>query len=742
MRTVHLLVAAALVAAPGLSIAEGGQARSAAPQPPAGTVTLSVADYDRLIDRAARPPARPEPPPVAAVVARAELRARVDGATARGTLRLEGEVFRRGQIEVPLVTGATLLDARADGRTLPLLQEGDSHSAIFPGPAPFTATLDWAAALGAAPGRASLTLPQAASGSVTTIVDLPGEPADIRVEPGLIARRQTSGGRTTVEITTVAGRRTQVSWSVRETVAPGQPAETRLLADLKSLITLGGADIRLVTLVDLAVVRGEPGSFEVHTPAGYEIVAVTGGSLDRYDAKGNAITLTLREPARRRHQVLVSLERPHSPGSFKADTSFPIVPGAQRETGEVAIEGTGTMEVDASGDEGLRRMDVREVHASLRSLTRQPLLAAFRYQRRPNEARLMTVDVRRFADAPVLAAAAERAVATTLVTSEGRMLTEVSLQIRNRAQPFMKVSLPAGATMLSVEVGGETAKPVSGTDGTRIPLLRAGFRPDGPYSVSFVYLHAGQAMAKRGEAQMVLPTVDVPLNLLEWEVFLPEQYTAKPVDGNVIPASLIDTATAGSGYGSGTGSGSGAGFGGGTGGGVYRPGRTSISIAPGFPAGQVVGRVTDPEGAPIPGATVVLTAGAARMTATTGADGMYVLNQVPSGPATVTAEIAGFLPGRFAFTFDQQPRRLDFQLGIEALTETVEVRAESDQTRTSDRLQQTQQAPSQNIINMQRRVAGVLPVRVDVPRAGTSYRFVRPLVLEDETRVRFRYRNR
>jgi hypothetical protein len=55
---------------------------------------------------------------------------------------------------------------------------------------------------------------------------------------------------------------------------------------------------------------------------------------------------------------------------------------------------------------------------------------------------------------------------------------------------------------------------------------------------------------------------------------------------------------------------------------------------------------------------------------------------------------------------------------------------------------QEQVAPSQNVINLQRRVAGVLPVRVDVPRAGTQYRFVRPLVLEEETTVSFRYKTR
>jgi hypothetical protein len=52
------------------------------------------------------------------------------------------------------------------------------------------------------------------------------------------------------------------------------------------------------------------------------------------------------------------------------------------------------------------------------------------------------------------------------------------------------------------------------------------------------------------------------------------------------------------------------------------------------------------------------------------------------------------------------------------------------------------QAPSSNVLNLQRRIAGVLPVRVDVPRAGAAYKFVRPLVLDETTRVSFEYRPR
>ncbi len=52
------------------------------------------------------------------------------------------------------------------------------------------------------------------------------------------------------------------------------------------------------------------------------------------------------------------------------------------------------------------------------------------------------------------------------------------------------------------------------------------------------------------------------------------------------------------------------------------------------------------------------------------------------------------------------------------------------------------QNASANVLNLQKRVAGVLPVAIDVPRAGTSFSFVRPLVLDEETRVTFSYKSR
>ena len=103
------------------------------------------------------------------------------------------------------------------------------------------------------------------------------------------------------------------------------------------------------------------------------------------------------------------------------------------------MEGTGAMELTATEGGGLKRMDLKEVNPYLRSLARFPLQAAFRYHRQPTEIPTLALEWTRFPDSTVLAAVAEHAVVTTLVTVEGRTLTEVKLTVKNQAQPFLKV---------------------------------------------------------------------------------------------------------------------------------------------------------------------------------------------------------------------------------------------------------------------------------------------------------------
>jgi hypothetical protein len=472
----------------------------------------------------------------------------------------------------------------------------------------------------------------------------------------------------------------------------------------------------------------------VQAPDGYELTGATGPTLESSDVQPKSIVLHVTPASARKHQFLISMVRAVT--DARAEVPLLSFSGAQRETGEVLVEGEGAVELVAKELGGLRRMDLKETSPYLRSLARAPLHAAFRYQRRPAETPAVALSWVRFPDSAVLSAVAQQAVVTTLVTSEGRSLTEVKLTVKNQAQPFLKVALPAGATILSAEVAGEKVKPVQGADGNRVPLLKTGFRPKDAYTVSYVFLHAGAPFGKKGGAELALPRMDVPIGLVEWEVFLPQRYKVADFGGQTLSARLLppsgeEVADAE----------------------VLTAGEANIdSLAP----GQVGGVVTDSAGAVISKATVTLVELSTGVTrsASTDLQGRWVVTDVPSGRFRVTAVAPGFNTNvRIIDHIAERGSRLNLDLNVGSTAQTITVMAETVPLNTStgqvsvnnryNRQKETRDdlSASANVMDLQRRVSGVLPIAVNVPRTGSSYRFVRPLVVDEETRLTFSYRS-
>lgn len=732
--------------------------KSTLPLPNSGNVTLTLDEYNRLTALAAKPPKKPEVAPLSYSIQHADVKLRVENDCVLGTLQLDGEVFRKGVSKVPLTSGMTVLDAHQNGKGIPLEQENGTDTALLSGPGEFSVELNTGLPLRIDAGRASFSLSAPAAGSVQLSLVIPGDHTLANISPGLITSRKSENGHTMIEATLVPGQPANIWWATREAVVQAAPREVRFLADAKTLVSVSESEMRAEVLANITVVQGDPSEFQLEVPAGYEVTGVTGPAIDSAEIESGVLTVKVNDPGQRNHQFLVQIEHPIN--EAKANAPFLTFKKTQRETGEVLVEGTGTMELTATEGGGLKRMDVKEANPYLRSLAHYPPQAAFRYHKQPNETPTLALEWVRFPDGGVLAAIAESATVTTLVTSEGKSLTEVKLTLKNQAQPFLKVALPAGASILSAEVAGERVKPVQGPDGSRVPLLRAGFRPTDSYEVSFVFLHSGAPFARKGGAELSLPGMDVPINLLNWEVFLPEQYRVKDFGGDVIAANLVPTALREQ-----------FAFRGQT---AQEEAIASVQAMP----GQIVGYVTDPSGAVVPSARVTITSPSNGINQTTSTDnqGRWVVGGIPSGNYKAKVEMPGFKVGVWDLNYDaNQPSMYSFRLNLGAAAETVEVEAQSAQLQpyggpvagpihgaiAGKELNNTpldgrnftqlvtltpgtanQNTGSANVQNLQKRVAGVLPVAVTVPRTGTSFAFVRPLVLDEETKVTFTYKTR
>src|SRR5712692_10497547 len=742
MRKIFSILLAWMLVLPGFAAAADDVALP--PVPASGNVTLALDEYNRLVELASKPVRKLDTPPVPYTMKRADLKFRVANESVQGTVQLQGEILHKGATKIPLTTGMAILDARQEGKGLPLELENGTHTAVLSGPADFAVTLDAGLPLSIEAGRASFNLPVPSAGSVRLALAVPGDHTNVRISPGIITSRSSENGQTAIEATLVPGQPANIWWTTRETAVPVAPKEVRFLSDVKTLVSVSEADIRIAALADITVVQGEPSQFQIEVPAGFEITGATGASVESSEFESGVLTLKVTGPAQRSHQFLISMEK--SITATKADAPFLSFRDAQRETGEVLVEGAGTIELTAAESGGLKRMDFKEMNPYLRSLARFPMQAAFRFHKQPNEKPALALEWTRFPDSSVLAAVAERAVVTTLVTTEGRSLTEIKLTIKNQAQPFLKIALPAGASILSAEVAGEKVKPVEGPDGNRVPLLRAGFRPVDSYTVSFVFMHSGAPFAKKGGSDLSLPKMDVPINLLQWEVFLPEQYKVKDFGGDAIAANLLPPASTDVS-------------------GAEEFGQLSIYARVSAPTnyeiasllpGPLGGIIVDPTGAVVPNAQITVThvdTGAVR-NAVTDSSGRWIVSNLSSGRVKISATAPGFNQLVRDLNYDgSRPVPFNFPLSVGTVSETAIVTSESGRNFTTldlERLQRDarknaekqQMAASSNVMNLQQRISGVLPVRVDVPRAGNSYNFVRPLVLDEETKVTFTYKSK
>jgi hypothetical protein len=239
-----------------------------------------------------------------------------------------------------------------------------------------------------------------------------------------------------------------------------------------------------------------------------------------------------------------------------------------------------------------------------------------------------------------------------------------------------------------------------------------------------------------------LPKFDLPVNVLTWEVALPERLEVKQFGGNAVAAELLPAAAVNNFLTEGADTADSA----------ARNWTESdlSSLGP----GQIGGIVVDPNGAVVAGAQVSVTntQTGAMLTASSGGDGHWLVSGMQPGPVTVNISAPGFSASQQEFELlASKPARMGTTLQVGSVSAQVNLTADgvnlANENRRLETLARQNQATalnnySQNVFSLQRRVAGLLPVAVDVPRSGKSYRFVRPLVLEEETRITFQYKSR
>jgi len=178
--------------------------------------------------------------------------------------------------------------------------------------------------------------------------------------------------------------------------------------------------------------------------------------------------------------------------------------------------------------------------------------------------RTLSVNVARYDQQAVLMANVEEARYQVLLSTDGKELVQARYAVRNNQRNFVKITLPAGATVWSASLGGRPVRPGQSPDGSLLLPLEKSRGEDAPaFAVEVMYLVKAPAWAEKGQARLILPALDLPISRTGMLLYYPPQFriTAEPGTfrtqeyENPISAALKAGPGFGEGFGAGTGGG-------------------------------------------------------------------------------------------------------------------------------------------------------------------------------------------
>jgi hypothetical protein len=309
----------------------------------------------------------------------------------------------------------------------------------------------------------------------------------------------------------------------------------RIVAEVFNLITIGDGIVGGSATIRYGMVNQGVQEFRLAVPAPWKNVEFTGPNIRRKELRPDGTWIIgLQDKAWDGYTLVVTYD-------FQFDPKGAVLPvgglhprGVEREQGSVAVTTAASLKLTAQTvSDSLRHVDELELSAVDRALITRSVVLAYQYNGDNYDLR---IDVKRFAEANVLSAVADRTQLTTVLTERGQMVTQASFIVKNNDKQFQRFKLPTGADFWSCHVNGQPVKAERDGDWLLAPLPRAANR-DQAFAVDLVYVQKKGIRAAWLPQQFTVeaPQTDVPNTYAEWQVFAPAVFRLSGFAGNMIP---------------------------------------------------------------------------------------------------------------------------------------------------------------------------------------------------------------
>ncbi|NOY25188.1 MAG: hypothetical protein GXP62_04885 [Oligoflexia bacterium] len=507
---------------------------AAAQDIPAARVVLPWQDFKTLWEAGHAPKDKLPPAPRAYAISSAEYVGSVDGEAAvfRATLKVD-VLNAKGWTAVPILpTSVALRSAKVSGRDASVYLDSGWYTFITDKSGPVSIDLEFAVTTFDEGGLAgfSFALPQ--SGGTQVELSVPSDDdLDFDVANAQQVTNVHRGGRRVMRALLPADGNLSVSWqrSTESTDATQSARTPRIYAEHQALVGVGEGLLTGRSIINYSILFAGTDTFAVDLPADVTVLDVTGQGLGDWSVTEQddrkVVTASLNFQAKGAYALTLDYESPFPDGGGSVTLPDLHVRGAERVKGFVGVDARSNLEVKAGDATIARLVDVRDLPAAILGQTDWPVLLGYRYGK---EGWSIPIEVLQHDDVDMLVTIIDQAAATTVITPDGRRMTQVTYAMRNNRAQFLSLEMPAGATPWSTFVGGKAVKPALGDDGRLlIPLARsqASGGDLARFAVELVYVEDGGSAdgGANNHFAATLPSADIPATAVAWTVYVPNQ---------------------------------------------------------------------------------------------------------------------------------------------------------------------------------------------------------------------------
>jgi len=210
----------------------------------------------------------------------------------------------------------------------------------------------------------------------------------------------------------------------------------------------------------------------------------------------------------------------------------PVDPTVERETGWITVQVANTtplqVEEAAAIQDPLTPMDAANLPE--RAQMDPPPALTYQYLRPGWQ---LAVRVNQFETAAVLQTSITAARFTSVLTEDGRMLTQARLQVINNGGQTFTLELPGSDDRLwSAFVAGQAVRAArTQSDAYLLPLEQS--ENNSAFTVEFTYESSTPFPDRSGEVKLESPRLNVPLQDAQWQLHLPRDFRYSNFEGSM-----------------------------------------------------------------------------------------------------------------------------------------------------------------------------------------------------------------